>query len=110
MTLRGGHRPDDGLDTDIGWLTWANPVELMFKDVDADPDAGQVGNGIGLELGRDQGLELGRKEGLLETIQLLRQLAGEEEGSTSDLRQRSLEELTALQAELQQWLRGREEG
>jgi predicted transposase/invertase (TIGR01784 family) len=64
----------------------------------------------GLELGRDQGLELGRREGLVGTIQLLRQLMSEEEGSTSDLRQRSLEELTALQTELQQRLRRRENG
>jgi predicted transposase/invertase (TIGR01784 family) len=47
----------------------------------------------GREEGREEGLQAGA---LVGKIQLVRRLLGEEEGSTDDLRQRSLEEFTAL--------------
>lgn len=61
----------------------------------------------GRELGRKEGREEGRREGLMETIPLLQQLLGEPPWATTDLEIRSLDELTALRADLQQRLRRR---
>jgi len=56
---------------------------------------------------REEGRQLGRKEGLMGTIQLLQQLLGAPPWEMEELGKRSFDELTALQAELQQRLRRR---
>ncbi len=64
------------------------------------------GHGEGLLRGREEGLEIGA---LVGRIQLLQQLLGADPWTTTDLRQRSLDELSALQADLQQRLRTRQD-
>jgi len=62
----------------------------------------------GLEKGIEKGIEKGREEGvLIGKIQLLRQLVGEDADPENEFRDRSIEELSSLVAELQQRLRSR---
>jgi predicted transposase/invertase (TIGR01784 family) len=73
----------------------------------------EEGREQGREEGREEGREQGREEGLawgalVGKIQLLQQLLSIETSDTNDLKHRSLDELTALLADLQQQLRGRE--
>jgi len=67
----------------------------------------------GLDSARQEGLEEGLEKGLekgesLGKIQILQQLLGEEPSSTASLRERTLNELSIMLADLQQRLRSRE--
>jgi flagellar biosynthesis/type III secretory pathway protein FliH len=71
----------------------------------------------GMEKGREEGMEKGREEGMekgmekgesLGKIQILQQLLGEVPISTASLRERTIDELCTMLADLQQRLRSRE--
>jgi len=57
------------------------------------------------EEGREEGMEKGEAVG---KIQILQELLGEQSSSTASLRERTLSELSAMLANLQQRLRSRE--
>ena len=67
----------------------------------------------GIEKGREEGMEKGREEGweggeLAGKIQILQELLGQESSTTERLRERTIDELSTMLADLQERLRSRE--
>jgi predicted transposase YdaD len=63
----------------------------------------------GLDSAREEGRQEGRQEGeLIGKIRILQELLGEESSATESLGERTISELSAMLAELQQRLRSRE--
>lgn len=63
----------------------------------------------GLDSAREEGRQEGRREGeLVGKIRILQELLGEESSSAGGLGERTISELSAMLAELQQRLRSRE--